>query len=55
MQQWFIDNGLQVATLLTMVVILVKGSRWTGIMETKITNLEGWFKSHIANHPGKSE
>lgn len=52
--QWLIDNGVQVATLITVFVLVIKGSRWSGVQETRITNLEGWMKSHIEHHPGKS-
>ncbi len=52
MQEWLIDNGLQVATLITLVILIFKVSRWSGIIETRITNLEGWLSSHTKNHPG---
>ncbi len=55
MQQWLIDNGIQVATLITMFVFIVKVSRWSGVQETKTANLEGWLKSHIENHPCRSK
>jgi len=55
MQQWLIDHGIQAATLVSLCVFIWKMSRWSGIQETRITNLEGWLKSHIEQHPGKSK
>ena len=54
MTQWLIDNGVQVATLVTLFVFIAKVSRWTGVVDTRQTNLEGWLKSHVDNHPGKT-
>ncbi len=54
MPQWLIDNGIQITTLIAMVVLVAKVWRWSGIQETRITNLEGWMQNHIDHHPGKS-
>ena len=55
MEQWLTDNWLQASTLIALVVLIWKGSRWTGILETKVSNLEGWMKAHIEHHPGPSK
>ena len=54
MGQWLITNGVQVATLLTLFVFIFKVSRWAGSMEARVFNLEGWLKSHVERHPGKT-
>ncbi len=53
--QWIIEHGIGAATLLAIIVIGFKVSRWSGVVDTRTTNLEGWLKSHIENHPGESK
>ncbi len=54
LQDWFIQNSIEMATLLAIIIIGFKISRWSGIVDNRITNLEGWLKSHIEHHPGES-
>ena len=55
MEQWFLSNGIQVATLVTLVVLVFKISRWAGAMEARVKNIEGWQHEHIIRHPGKTK
>ncbi len=50
-----INSAIGAGTLLAIIVIGFKVSRWSGIVDTRTTNLEGWLKSHIENHPGQSK
>jgi len=45
-------NGMNIATFITVISILAVVMRWTGIVDTKITNLEEWKNSHIAQRHG---
>ena len=45
-------NGMNIATFITVISILAVVMRWTGIVDTKITNLEEWKKLHIAQRHG---
>ncbi len=47
MQTWLIDNGVQVATLITLIVLVAKASRWSGITDARLKGLEDWMKRHI--------
>ncbi len=47
MADWFLDNIVQVTTLLTLAVLIARLSRWSGIMENRVHNLEEWKKQHI--------
>ena len=51
-QQWLIDNGLQVATLIAVAVLFHRVSRWSGIVDTQIKNLNGWMQGHMERHHG---
>ncbi len=51
LSQW-IGNGLNVATFVIVAFGAVKLAKWTGVVETRITNLEGWLGRHVNNHPG---
>lgn len=47
MMEWLVNNGIQVATLVTLAVVIAKVNRWVGIMETRVAGLEEWKKQHI--------
>jgi len=51
-EQWILDNGVGIGTLITLIVLVAKLSRWSGVVDTRITNLEGWLKSHTSDHGG---
>ena len=51
-QQWFVENWLQAATFLAVAVMFFKVSRWSGIVDTRVANLEGWMKGHMERHHG---
>ena len=52
-QEWLVNNSVQIATLITLVAIGWRMSRWSGVVDTRIDNLEGWLKGHVEHHPGE--
>ena len=52
MADWLTNNGLQVATLITLAVLIAKMFNWVGVVNTRIDNLEAWLKRHVEHSHG---